>query len=40
MQHFVEGAMTKEVIIEDVKPNAGVFDAYFEVDDVKNPTAR
>ncbi len=40
MQHFVEGELTKEVIIEDVKPNAGVFDAYFEVDDVKNPTAR
>ncbi len=38
MQHFVDGAMTKEVIIDDVKPNAGVFDAYFEADDVKNPT--
>lgn len=40
MQHFVDGEMTKEVIIDDVKPNAGVFDAYFEVDDVKNPTAQ
>lgn len=40
MQHFVEGELTKEVIIEDVKPNAGVFDAYFEMEDVKDPTAR
>ena len=40
MQHFVDGELSKEVIIEDVKPNAGVFDAYFEVDDVKNPTAK
>ena len=40
MQHFVEGELTKEVIIEDVKSNAGVFDAYFEMEDVKDPTAR
>lgn len=40
MQHFVDGTMTKEVVVEEVKPNAGVFDAYFEVEDDKNFTAK
>ncbi|NCG08521.1 MAG: hypothetical protein GWO81_02965 [Verrucomicrobia bacterium] len=35
MRHFVGGELTKEVVIEDVLLNAGVFDYYFEVDEAK-----
>ena len=39
MQHFVDGELTKEIHIEDVVPNAGVFDYYFEVDEAKKADA-
>jgi hypothetical protein len=30
MQHFVDGEETKKIIINDISPNQGVFDYYFE----------
>jgi outer membrane lipoprotein-sorting protein len=40
MRHFVNGELTKEIHIEDVLPNAGVFDYYFEVDEARKADAQ
>lgn len=40
MRHFVDGELSKEVFVDDLMTNAGVFDYYFEIDETKEADAR
>ena len=40
MRHFFDKELVKVVSIEEVKPNAGVFDSFFEVQDFKTADAK